>query len=237
MKPPGIYGWIMLGGILLGAYLWHRKWKNSEPVLFGIFIGAMIGAFLGAKLIYLFAEGWLHFGKPDAWLQIATGKTILGALLGGYLGVEITKNLLEYNQPTGDWFAFTVAGGIAAGRIGCLFYGCCPGQECDPQAWYALTDEARTARWPAVPIELAFNLIAIGILLQLQKSPVFRGQLFHAYLIGYGVFRFAHEFFRATPKIIFGEISSYHLAALVVMILGVAGYRKRARENSIERQS
>ena len=55
-----------------------------------------------------------------------------------------------------------------------------------------------------------------------------RGQHFHLYLIGYGAFRFAHEWMRATPKIA-GVISGYQFAALACVALGVWGFRRRAK--------
>ncbi len=233
LPEPSAYGWITLGGILLGAFLWHRRWRNSDPTLFGIFIGGIAGAFLGAKIIYILAEGWLHFGQPNVWINLAVGKTILGALLGGYAGVEFTKRLIDYNKPTGDWFAFMVPFGIAAGRVGCLRYGCCLGQKCDPAAWYALTDKAGDARWPASPVELTFNLLALVLLFQLRRFPGLRGQLFHIYLIAYGVFRFLHEFIRGTPKVIGGVLSGYHIAALAVIALGVWGFWKRRNDQTL----
>jgi len=52
------------------------------------------------------------------------------------------------------------------------------------------------------------------------------GQHFHVYLICYGVFRFAHEFLRDTPRI--GErLSGYQLLALGVAAFGVAAFLRR----------
>lgn len=219
------YGWITLGGIITGAWLWARRWKRS-PQLLGIFIGGMCGAFFGAKMVYLSAEGWLHLHDPNWLYYLATGKTITGALLGGYAGVEFTKYLVGHQEPTGDWFALVVPLGIAMGRIGCLRYGCCLGEECDPGNWYSLVDRAGVSRWPAVPLELAFNLLFVAVILPIQKAGRGKGQLFHIYLISYGLFRFWHEFHRATPLLIFG-LSGYQLAATSLVLLGVVmGWRR-----------
>jgi hypothetical protein len=45
-------------------------------------------------------------------------------------------------------------------------------------------------------------------------------------LIGYGIFRFGHEFLRATPRVM-GGLSGYHLAAILVVILGTVGFVRR----------
>ena len=85
----------MLAGIVVSICFWARLARRDDRLLL-IYVAALIGAFLGAKLVYILAEGWMHFGAPDMWLQLATGKSILGALLGGYAGVEIAKRFVRY---------------------------------------------------------------------------------------------------------------------------------------------
>src|SRR5678815_2030479 len=93
------YAWLMLAGIAVSFFFWRRLARRDARLPF-VYIGALLGAFFGAKIVYLAAEGWLHLHEPNAWVQLATGKSILGALLGGYLGVEIAKKLTGYSQAT-----------------------------------------------------------------------------------------------------------------------------------------
>ena len=216
----------MLAGIALSIFLWSRVARRDERLLF-IYVAALVGGFVGAKIVYLLAEGWLDWHQPDRWRRLATGKTILGALLGGYAAVELAKKLLGYRSATGDWFALIAPGGIILGRIGCLLHGCCPGQVCE-RNWYTMNDGEGVARWPAVPMEILFNLIALGTFFILRRHRVLPGQLFHLYLIAYGLFRFAHEFVRATPRVL-GPFSGYGLAALVAAGWGVFAFMRRAR--------
>ena len=113
------------------------------------------------------------------------------------------------------------------GRIGCLLHGCCLGKACAP-AWWTINDTQGVARWPAVPVEIAFNVAAILVFMSLRRRRVLAGQHFHLYLIGYGAFRFAHEFLRATPRI-GGGISGYQIASLACVALGVWRFAVRAR--------
>jgi phosphatidylglycerol:prolipoprotein diacylglycerol transferase len=223
------YGWLMLAGILISVLWWSRLAKRDERLLV-IYFAALISAFLGAKLVYLAAEGWMFWDDPQRWIIWATGKTILGALLGGYVGVEVTKKMLGYTQATGDWFALIAPFGIALGRIGCLVHGCCPGKRCPP-AWWTIRDAHGISRWPAVPVEIGFNIAAILVFIGLRRRNLFPGQHFHLYLIGYGCFRFLHEFLRATPRLA-GEISGYQIAALAVAGLGIVGFLRRRHEQS-----
>ena len=220
------YSLLMLAGIAVSIALWARLARRDErlPV---IYIAALVSAFLGAKIVYLAAEGWMFWDAPERWIIWATGKTILGALLGGYAGVEVAKKLTGYAEATGDWFAVIAPVGIVLGRIGCLLHGCCLGKTCAVARW-TLNDAEGVARWPAVPVEIGFNVAAILVFMGLRRRRVLAGQHFHIYLIGYGAFRFAHEFLRATPRIGSG-ISGYQIAALACVALGMWRFAARAR--------
>jgi phosphatidylglycerol:prolipoprotein diacylglycerol transferase len=214
----------MLGSIGLSLGLWTRVARRDRrlPV---IYLAALAGAFLGAKAVYFFAEGFLHLNDPDMWLQLATGKSILGGLLGGYAAVELAKRLTGFQGVTGDWFALVVPAGVMFGRIGCWVHGCCPGVVCAP-AWFTIQDRTGRDRWPAVPVEIAFNLVALIAILILRKLKRLPGQHFHLYLLAYGLFRFLHEFLREEPRV-FGGLTGYQIAALAVLGLGVGGFIRR----------
>ncbi|MCB1233106.1 MAG: prolipoprotein diacylglyceryl transferase [Verrucomicrobiae bacterium] len=224
-----IYLLLLLVALIGSVFWWSRRFR-SDPRLIQIFAGAVIGAFAGAKLAYLLAEGWLHWGHADFWYQLANGKTILGALLGGYAGVEGVKKLVGYREPTGDGFAAVAPLGIALGRLGCLAHGCCLGIACESAHWFTVNDGAGMPRWPAPWIELAFNLGAFVVFLWFRHRGILPGQHFHLYLIAYGLFRFVHEFARDTPRVL-GLFSGYQVLALMVLALGIWGFRKRVSDS------
>ena len=225
---PSPYSWLLLAGIAVTLTFWSRLAKHDSRLML-IYGAALVSAFAGAKVVYLLAEGWLFWDSPDRWMIWATGKSVLGALLGGYAGVEIAKKAIGYSAPTGDWFAIVAPVGIALGRVGCLLHGCCTGVVCEP-AWWTLRDAAGADRWPAVPVEIGVNILAIAVFAALRRFGKLPGQHFHIYLIAYGLFRFAHEFLRATPRLSHG-ITGYQAASLAVAALGLAGFilRRRAR--------
>ena len=221
------YGWLMLAGILVSITLWSRVAKRDERLVL-IYIAALAGAFLGAKLVYLGAEGWLHWHEENRWVILATGKSITGALLGGYAAVELAKRFAGYRSPTGDWFAIIAPVGIMLGRIGCVLHGCCLGNAC-AASWFTVNDPHGLARWPAAQVELLFNAVALVGVLVLRSRKILPNQLFHLYLIAYGLFRFAHEFLRETPRVL-GPITGYQIAALMIVGLGGAGFWIRQRQ-------
>lgn len=251
------YFCLLFLGIAVTLWWWSRLARRDERLLL-IYVAALVGAFVGAKVVYLAAEGWMFWHAPDRWRIWATGKTILGALLGGYAGVELAKEALAYRQATGDFFALVAPVGIMLGRLGCLLHGCCLGRECAGPHWWTLRDAHGVERWPAVPAEIAFNAAALAVFVFLNRRgaearrkdeggasgaisnpssaprrlrgfPTLRGRHFHLYLIGYGCFRFAHEFLRETPRIGFG-ITGYQCAALGCVALGAGGFVRRARQ-------
>lgn len=221
------YSWLMLAGLAISIVFWARLAKRDGRLL-PVYVGAVLGAFLGAKICYFAAEGWMKLGSENFWIDFLTGKTILGALLGGYLGVEGAKKAVGYRSATGDWFALIAPAGIVLGRIGCLFHGCCTGRAFDSAHWFTIEINSEH-RWPAVPVEIGFNLVALLAALALRKARLLPGQHFHLYLIGYGLFRFAHEFLRDTPRLL-GAFSGYHFLALAVATLGVWRFCQRNRK-------
>jgi phosphatidylglycerol:prolipoprotein diacylglycerol transferase len=225
-KEASAYGWLMLAGIGVTVWLWIRLARRDSRLL-AIYVGGLLGAFLGAKLLYLAIDGWRFVGQPDAWLQLATGKTILGALIGGYLAVELIKRAVGYTDLTGDWFALVAPLGITLGRVGCLVHGCCHGRACAP-AWYTLRDAAGVDRWPAVPVEILFNLAMLALFLALRRWRKLVGQHFHLYLVAYGMFRFLHEFLRNEHRLL-SPWTGYQLAALGVAGFGAVAFLRRQR--------
>lgn len=229
------YPLLAITGIVLSAGVWSYLLRNrpagADRRIFLIYLSALIGAVVGAKLVFIAAEGWMALRDPaldwhetlEQWL---VGKTILGALLGGYASVEIAKKLAGYPRATGNLFAVVVPMGLMLGRVGCMIHGCCLGSVC-PEAWYTIRDASGTPRWPAVPLEFAFNAAFFVFALTAWRRNWLPGQVFHVYLMSYGIIRFAHEFMRDTPRL-WGPLSGYHLAALAVLALGAVRFVQRA---------
>lgn len=221
-----VYGLAMLAAVLASGWFWLRL-SRRDSGLFLLYLGALFGAFLGAKLGWLAAEGWREIGNAGFWIEFATGKTILGGLLGGFLAVEGLKRGIGRRGATGDWFATVVPLGIALGRLGCMRAGCCGGA-----AWRGICsvrDANGVQRWPAAQAELTFNLLAAAVFWVMRRRRMLPGQHFHLYLIAYGLFRCVHEFARATPRA-FGDFSGYQVLALLCVAAGTIGFVRRSGE-------
>lgn len=220
------YAMLMMTGILVGAVFWYRRAQGRSELLL-VYLGALVGGFAGAKIAYLLAEGWADWQGPDMWLRWATGKSVLGGLLGAYAGVEVTKHFTGHKQSTGDAFAVVVPVGILLGRLGCYLNGCCLGKPMT--GVFAFRDVNGLARWPAPAVEGAFQVVMLVAILVLQRRGLLRDRLFFLYLTAYGVFRFLHEFVRDTPELAAG-LSGYQFIAVGMAVLGAFMLWRRTKQ-------
>lgn len=170
--------------------------------------GALVGGAIGMRL-----SGWVRHldfstnaSLEQAW-QFGS-RSILGGLLGAYLGVLIAKRLGGYRGKTGDLFAPAVALGMAIGRIGC-FLTEAPGRPTTlPWGIHAPASVpgcpgclAGQAMHPSFLYEIAFQLSAFVALMYLRHRITRPGELFVIYVAAYAVFRFFVEFFRANETV------------------------------------
>ena len=83
-------------------------------------VGAIVGAALGAKLAFWFDDPLAAFATFPDWRHLLEGKSIVGALLGGLIGVEIAKRFAGVHASTGDAFVRPLAiGMMKIGRASC----------------------------------------------------------------------------------------------------------------------
>lgn len=185
----------------------------------------LLGAFLGAKFSVLIGDYHWPWRRLDDWtLLLYSGRSITGALIGGFLFAELAKPLLSYSQPPNDRFAAILPFSIAIGRIGCALSGCCAGIPYN--GFCAITDLRGSTRFPAQLFEALFQVLTGALFLFMCKRRICFGRLFSLYLMLYGLFRFSSEQIRETPKD-FGGFSAYQLLSIVMFFLGLAFFLRR----------
>ena len=192
------------------ARLGHRSWPGYQWVL----VGALLGAIVGAKLGMLMFEPTLRI---DRMLSLDfTGKTVVGGLIGGYIGVELAKKRVGIKASTGDAFAVAVPLAQAVGRVGCLLNGCCYGTPSD-HAWALPLGEVTRHPTPIYESLLLIGLAAWLWSIRLKPRPA--GHLFRRYLVGYALIRFGLEFLRGDPSVHLGPLSVVQLVCLAAAAL------------------
>jgi phosphatidylglycerol:prolipoprotein diacylglycerol transferase len=191
----------------------------------------LIAAILGAKLVVLMGDfGWPMMPFHD-WADLLTsGRSIVGALLFGFLVAEGLKPWLKYSLPPNDRFAVILPFSVATGRLGCWMSGCCLGIPMSGP--FAVTGIDGVPRFPAALVEMAFHLLAGTLLILLWRRALLAGRLFAFYLVTYGVFRFATEHLRETPKV-FSGFSAYQWFSMMMVLAGATALYVRRDQQGV----
>jgi phosphatidylglycerol:prolipoprotein diacylglycerol transferase len=206
----------------LSAVPWRKR--------LGLLLAAFIGGSLGGKLPFAVSAfaGWLAGSPPldagsiakelvSAWMS--DGKTIVAALIGAYLAVELAKRLLDVRVKTGDSFAVPLALALAVGRWGCFFNGCCYGTPTTLPwgVWFEVPGADGAPQvvkcHPTQIYESAFHFAMALVLIWLTLRDLLRRQRLKLYVIAYAVYRFLTEFIRPEPRYWPG-LTFYQWAAL-----------------------
>lgn len=181
--------------------------EHVLPIVLAAFFGGLIGAKLPVVLLNL------RYGL--SWEALLTGRTIVGGLVGGTLGVLIIKKKRGIRGRYGNLLAAPIALGMAIGRLGCLLSGCCFGK---PAPW-GIDFGDSIARHPTQLYEALFCLTAF-FLIQRARHTAPPGTLLSRFFLAYFAFRFLEEFVRPHP-VQFG-LTTYQWICLTGMLILIA---------------
>lgn len=203
-----------------GIYLLLRR-RVKDPVASpdrsAVITAAAVGAALGGKLLYWLSDPNLtleHWNDP---FYLMAGKSIVGALVGGLIAVELTKQRLGVTAATGDLFAVPLAVGIAVGRIGCFLTGLADHTHGLPATLpWAVDYGDGILRHPAQLYEIAFLLPFALLLWGRLRRPHREGDVFKTFLIGYLAFRFCLEFLK--PGVAFAGLNVIQWVCLAALL-------------------
>lgn len=202
------YALAYLAGFLLGwrtcLRLARQNPKGPAPQLFDDFLSwAVIGTVLGGRLGYvLFYQADYYFAHPLEMLQVWHGGM---SFHGGALGVIGAAWLFTRSRKTG-FFAFTdllavvTPIGLGLGRIANFVNGELYGRVTDVPWGMVFPRGGDLPRHPSQLYEAGLEgLVLFSLMLLLARQEKLRarpGFLSGFFLLGYGAFRFAVEFFR-----------------------------------------
>ena len=223
----------------IGArFYWRAARSQSLPTQLNdrlaLLAGAIIGALIGSKLLHLAEHlpALIEAGDVQLWLA---GKSLVGGLFGGTLGVELVKRNIGWTRPTGDAWVPALASGIMVGRIGCqlsgmwdLTYGI---PTTLPWAWdYG----DGVGRHPTA----AYEILLVGALwiLVARWRVAAPGARFAAFLLGYCAIRFVLEFLKPPfgppmasplPAALYGGLTAIQWAAVLGAIYFATSLSRR----------
>lgn len=214
-----------LSGLGLGAALSH--WRLKALV-------SRIGGRIGGGYFVALAAGAL----PGAWVagslntlrgaHPALSHSVVGALVGAIVAVEIYKAWRGVRGSTGGVFVGPFSLGVVIGRFGCLFTGLPDGTYGAPTALpWAVDLGDGVGRHPVEVYEsLAMALFLAVYLEGLARRRAWaldRG--FYAMCLWYGATRFGWEFLKPYPALI-GPFNLFHLLCLGLVVYGWVYYRR-----------
>jgi phosphatidylglycerol---prolipoprotein diacylglyceryl transferase len=158
---------------------------------------AIFGAFIGSKLLHI-AQHLPALIAENNIAQWLGGKSVLGGLIGGTLGVELAKRIVRWHYSTGDAWVPALAAGLVIGRIGCQLSGVWDqtyGIETNlPWAWNYGDNLGRH------PVAL-YEIILVALLYLACRQSIVpalaaTGTRFAMFMLGYCLIRFWLEFLK-----------------------------------------
>jgi phosphatidylglycerol:prolipoprotein diacylglycerol transferase len=174
--------------------------RVTLPVLDDLLFYGVLGVILGGRLGYvLFYKPGYYFAHPLEIVAVWQGGM---AFHGGFLGVLVAvwwvarKHGLRWLEVT-DFLAPLSPLAFAAGRLGNFINGELWGRVTDVPWAMVFRGAGPDPRHPSQLYQFALEGVALFVVLWLYSSkprPV--GAVSAVFLIGYGAFRFAVEFFR-----------------------------------------
>lgn len=230
----------------------HEKFNYSLETLQDLFmwliLGLIIGARLGYVLFYNFAYYIRHPLEVILPFDFSNGVHFVGisgmSFHGGAIGIIIAGLIFCRRRHVDFWnltelFIPCIPLGYTFGRIGNFINGELYGRATDvPWGMVFPLDAQRLVRHPSQLYEAFFEGIVLFIILwSIRKKSPFDGFLMAVYLIGYGIFRFALEFFREPDTqlgFIIGQLSMGQILCLVTIAAGVAVYVLRRQRDVVK---
>lgn len=170
----------------------------DELVRATLFTVGVVGAAVASKASYWLedpAATLAHLRDP---LWLLGGRSIVGALLGGWLGVEVAKRVMGVTVATGDLYVKPLVVGMMIGRLGCFFAGVTDGTHGVPSAVpWAMDLGDGVPRHPTALYEIAF-LGLLGVVLARWEPPR-NGDRFLVFVASYLLYRLWAETLKTQP--------------------------------------
>lgn len=169
-----------------------------------IFIGAAFGAFIGSHVVGVLENPTLLARFNIIYFM--GNKTIVGGMLGGLIGVELTKKKIGVTVSSGDLMVYPLILAMVIGRIGCFLAGLEDGTYgiASKLPW-AIDFGDGICRHPTNLYEILFWIMLWIGLKTIEKRHHFTdGSKFKLFMVSYLLFRFLDEFIKPDYFFSFG---------------------------------
>ncbi len=247
------YGLAYLAGILLGwrygrrliinQSLWAGRQAPLAPIDFDdLLLWAVIGIILGGRIGFvLFYQPGLYLADPLAFFKVwEGGMSFHGGLLGTIIAILLFARKRKIPVlPVMDVACASVPFGLFFGRLANFINGELYGRTTDVPWAMVFPGGGPEPRHPSQLYEAALEGILLFVILRIMthivgslKYPGLTGGIFIA---GYGLARFAVEFFREPDQqlgFISGFLTMGMILSLPMVLIGIAAAVYALRNNS-----
>jgi len=238
-----------IAGVIVALRLAKRDGVSSETVV-DVAFWCVMGGIIGAK-VWFVVQFWGEFeDKWDLVRNFRSGLVFYGGFIGGAAGVigyAAYKHLRLFKML--DVFAAPAALGLAFGRVGCFFNGCCYGIE--TKTWLgvcfrrvvsgedmtgspAFLDQMQrgiipataTATTPVLATQLfeaTGALVIFAVMLAMRRYRKIYGEQIALIFVLYPMVRFTVEFFRGDHGPSVWGLTIAQLFSVTAFAAGAAG--------------
>lgn len=225
--------------VFLGAIAFYLTSKRKaaqagidKNLFTDIYFWMLVWGFIGARLLYILVEFKYFLSDPLAVGLARSGFVLYGGIIGGFLWLYFAarRNKINFGLLL-DVIALGSPVGHALGRIGCFCFGCCYGRPTDSLIGVLFPPEspAGICGQKVIPTQLisaAFLFVLFFILMAINKTKRFSGQVALSYVIIYGIFRFIIEFFRADPRGAMLGLATSQWIAMIMVVASIVWWRR-----------
>jgi phosphatidylglycerol:prolipoprotein diacylglycerol transferase len=228
------YGLALAVAFWLGIELSAReaRRRGMDPVnIVDLGIVVLISSVVGSRLLYVLGHLDQYRGHLIDVVKIwEGGLTFYGGLIAGVLfGVGYLKIKKIPVPEATDVIAPQIALGIAIARVGCFMNGCCFGKPSN-LPWACSFPPGSQAGWvlPGVTLQptqvysTIANLVIFLFLRRLLHSRHVPGTVFYAFLLAYGMWRFAIDFLRYYEPEMYFAVGRLSLTYNQILSIGIA---------------
>jgi len=206
--PVAIHWYGIMYALAFGLGWWVLQWRRQRLGLSAEAVGDLVfacilGVILGGRLGYvLFYNLGYYLRHPFEIIALWDGGM---AFHGGLVGVVLAVIWFARRQrlpilAVGDYLVPVVPIGLGLGRLGNFINGELWGRPADPDLPWAMVfpHVDRLPRHPSQLYEaLLEGLVLFAVVWWFASRPRRHGRVFGLFLLGYGLARFAVEYFRA----------------------------------------
>lgn len=205
----------LLGYLVACLIYLHQRRRSGDIVRAEsrstVLAAAAVGGAFGGRLLALLENpaqfNWKHLVLLDG------GKTIVGAILGGWVAVEVAKSYSGIHKRTGDLLVQPLLFGTMIGRIGCFLAGTADKTFGNPSHLpWAVDFGDGVLRHPLQLYEIAF-LFAYFVLVEKGNLRFANGERFRLYVFSYFGLRIGLEALKSAPR--FFALDTLQWAALI----------------------